>query len=101
MSTTEKPVLDWPGIIAELHRRGMTLTGLAQMHGVGASLMRKTKQNTNFKCQAIIADFIGHKPEKLWPSRYPKGKSRILDTQKYPQLASQKSADAADNRDAA
>jgi len=81
----QDPVMDWPGILAELHRRGMTLTGLARIHGIPVGSCRRVKGQTHYKAQQAIADFIGQKPENLWPSRYPKGKPRILDTVKYPQ----------------
>lgn len=99
--TQPEPVMDWPGIVAEVHRRGMTLTELATREGLSPQQMRKVKNITHFACQAALAKFIDQKPEDLWPNRYPKGKPRILDTVKYPPVASQKSAPAADNRDAA
>lgn len=76
--------MDWPAILAEVHRRGMTLTELAKRKGLSASSCRKVKTLTNYKAQEAIANFIDQKPEDLWPSRYPKGKPRILDTAKYP-----------------
>lgn len=99
--TNKDPVMDWPGIVAELHRNGMTLTGLAHMNGLNPAIFRQTKSRTNYNAQKIIADFIDHKPEDLWPSRYPKGKPRVLDTNKYPRATSQKSQQSADNRTAA
>jgi len=53
------------------------------------------------EAQALIADFLGVKPESIWPSRYPKGKPRIFDSAKYSPVASQKAAAAADEKDAA
>lgn len=99
--TQPEPVMDWPAILAEVHRRGMTLSALAAREGLTPSAMTRVRSTTNYKCQAVLAEFLGYKPEDLWPSRYPKGKPRILDTVKYPAVASQKSAPAADNRDAA
>lgn len=99
--TQREPVMDWPAIIAEVHRRGMTLSALATREGVQASAMTRVRSSTNYKCQAVLAEFLGHRPEDLWPSRYPKGKPRILDTAKYPAVASQNSDLSADMRGAA
>jgi hypothetical protein len=41
------------------------------------------------------------KPEALWPERYPKGKPHVLDTKKFPPVASQKHDAPADKRSAA
>lgn len=96
-----EPALDWPGILAEVHRRGMTMTELAKRNGLFPAACRQVRERTHFKAQQVIADFIGHKPEDLWPSRYPKGKPRILDTAKYPPTERKISDGAADNRAAA
>ncbi len=97
----QEPVMDWPGVVAELHRRGMTLTGLACQNDLNPAVFRQVKNRTNYKAQQIVADFIGQKPENIWPSRYPKGKPRILDTKKYPPVASQKGGAATDKQAAA
>lgn len=97
----KQPALDWQGIKAELHRRGMTLTELAKRSGFDPSTCRKVNTSTHYAAQEAIAKFIGHKPEELWPDRYPKGKSRILDTTKFPAVTSQKSQRTADIRGAA
>lgn len=99
--TKQDPALDWPGVVAELHRRGMTLTELAKRNDHNPNVFRQVKSRTNYKVQKIIADFINQKPEDIWPSRYPKGKPRILDTVKYPPVASQKADLPADKRTAA
>lgn len=93
--------MDWPGVIAELHRRGMTLTELAKRNGLNPNVFRQVKSRTSYKVQKIIADFIGQKPEDIWPTRYPKGKPRILDTVKFPRVASQNADLPADERAAA
>jgi Ner family transcriptional regulator len=99
--TKQEPTMDWPGGIAEIHRRGMTLTELAKQNGLNPPVFRQVKSRTSYKAQKIIADFIGQKPENLWPTRYPKGKPRILDTAKYPPVASQKEQPETDKRAAA
>lgn len=98
MSQRPPPALDWPGIVAELHRQGMTLTELALRNGLPADACRKAKYQCHYPAQDVIAKFLGTAPEALWPDRYPKGKPRILDTTKYPRKASQKSGAAADGK---
>ena len=95
------PKLDWPGIVAALHREGMTLTELARRNGLPEGACRKVNSVGHYKAQKVIADFLGFKPEDLWPDRYPKGKPRILDTRKYPPVASQKERPQADGQSAA
>lgn len=101
MNQRPRPALDWLGIVAELHRRGMTLTELARRSGLHQAVCRQVKDRTNYKGQQAIADFLGMKPEDLWPDRYPKGKPRILDINKYPPMASQKDGASPDRKTAA
>lgn len=93
-----KPALEWPQIVGELHLRGMTMTELARRNGLPIGSCGRVKGQTHYKAQQAIAEFIGHKPEDLWPDRYPKGKPRILDTTKFPPVASQKAGADADSR---
>lgn len=97
----KKPVMDWQAIKAEVHRRGMTFTALAVRHNFHASLLRKLRTATHYEGQAVLAAFIDQKPENLWPDRYPKKHSGILDSAKWPPLESQKSHTAVDTRIAA
>ncbi len=83
-----KPVMDWPAIKAEVHRRSMTLTELAVRSGLHSSVLRKVRTMTHYPGQAALAAFIDQKPEDLWPDRYPKKCSGILDTAKWPPLES-------------
>lgn len=99
--TRKQPVLDWLGIKAELHRRGMTLTALGERTGINPGTVRKVGTRPHYKAQEVIAAFIGRKPEDLWPDRYPRKRASILDTAKYPRAASQKSYVATDSRGAA
>lgn len=101
MTQRPTPAMDWPSIVAELHRQGMTLTALAERNGLPAGACRKVPSQTHYKAQQVIAEFLGVKPETLWPERYPKGKPRILDTKKFPPVASQKADVNADKRAAA
>lgn len=93
--------MDWLDIKLEVHKKRMTLTELAIRNGLHPSICRKVKNMTNYKAQAAIAEFIGRKPEDLWPERYPQGKPCILDTKKYPPIESQKSNAAADTKGSA
>lgn len=97
----KKPVMDWEAIKAEVHRRRMTLTELASRSGLHPSILRKVKTMTHYAGQAALAAFIDQKPEDLWPDRYPKKSSGILDTVKWPPLESQKSNASTDMRTAA
>lgn len=101
MNPRPSPAMDWPGIVAEIHRKGMTLTELAKRNGLPEAACRKVLSQGHFKAQQVIAEFLGMKPEALWPDRYPKGKPRILDTNKFPPVASQKADAIADTRAAA
>ena len=76
----------------------MTLTELAKRNDIPVGSCRRVKGQTHYKAQQAIADFIGEKPEDLWPERYPQGKPRILDTAKFPPVTSQKSGGVADSR---
>lgn len=99
--TQRKPKLQWAEILAKLHLEGMTLTELARINDISVGSFTRVKGQTHYAAQQIIADFIGEKPEDLWPDRYPKGKPRILDRTKFPLVASQKAPAGADKRDAA
>lgn len=96
-----KPIMDWEAIKAEVHRRGMTLTELAIRSSLHPSILRKVKTMTHYAGQAALAAFIDQKPESLWPDRYPKKSSGILDTAKWPPLESQNSNASTDMQVAA
>lgn len=97
----QQPKMDWPGIVAELHRQGMTLTELAVRSGLPAGACRKVGTIKHYPAQEAIAKFLGCAPEDLWPDRYPRGGPRILDTAKFPPVASGKKPVPADEKDAA
>lgn len=64
---------DWhpADIKAELHKRGITLAGIAQAHGLrdstslSACLVKSYPAN-----ERRIADALGIHPKDIWPSRY-------------------------------
>lgn len=87
---------------SRLHVAGMTLTELARRSDVPVGSMTRVKGQTHYKAQAAIAEFIGEKAEDLWPDRYPMGpKPRILDTNKFPPVASAKGRSGNDKAKAA
>lgn len=95
--TTKQPAMDWLGIKAELHRRGMTLSALGAMNDLSSQTMSKVATQPNRRAQAVIARFLNLKPESLWPDRYPEGKPRILDTAKYGRPERKKASSASDS----
>jgi Ner family transcriptional regulator len=97
----QEPVMDWPAVVAAIHRQGMTIDALAKMNDIPRKGAARVRSTTHYKMQQVIAEFLGHKPEDLWPSRYPKGKPRILDTSKYPDAAKEIAQPGADKKDAA
>ena len=61
---------DRHAIKAEIHRRGMTLTRLAQQAGVESSACRAALIRPNIRGERIISDFLGIPRHILWPDRY-------------------------------
>ena len=96
-----KQPMDWPAVLAELHRRGMTLTELALRNDIPCTTMRRIKSTTHYKAQAAVAEFLGMKPEEIWPTRYPIRKPRILDIAKNPRPERKIAQPDADKRSAA
>lgn len=96
-----KPLMDWFDIKNEVHRRGMTLTKLAERHGLHPSVIRKVKHTTLYDAQAVLAAFINRKPEDLWPDRYPKKTSRIFDSSKWGEIEGQTAKRVSDKQVAA
>lgn len=82
---------DWHAIKAALHRKGMTLTRLAELNGLDPSACRIAGTRVNRKAEAAIADFLQVPVERLFPDRYPIRSSRILDSKYERDGASQKS----------
>lgn len=88
-------------ILAELRDRGITLVKLAEIFGVSPNSMKHIWKRPNAKAEAAIADFLGEPVEELFSDRYPKRTSTILSSKYEAMAASQKSARAADMRNAA
>lgn len=61
---------DAHAIKAEIHRRGKTLTALAEEAGLEASAVRVALCRRHTQGEAAIAEFIGEPLTTLWPDRY-------------------------------
>lgn len=71
---------DRHSIKAELHRRGMTLTRLAEINGLNPKTFRSVWARTHRKTEAAIATFLDIPVEDLFPTRYPVRTSRLLSS---------------------
>ncbi|WP_370655458.1 helix-turn-helix domain-containing protein [Candidatus Binatus sp.] len=73
------PPADWQReyIIAELHRRGISLRQLSFRNGYRRNTVREALDRVYPKAQSIIAAALGVKPNEIWPSRYQR-KRRLL-----------------------
>lgn len=65
-------------ILSALHRKGMTLTRLAEMNGKAPGGFRTIWSRPNTSTEQIIAKFLGVPAEELFPDRYPKRTTSIL-----------------------
>lgn len=92
---------DRHSIKAELHRRGMTLTRLAEINDLNPNRFRTVWNATHRKAEAALAKFLGEPVEELFPDRYPIRSSRILSSKYDGDGASQKSSADAGIRSAA
>lgn len=64
---------DWhpAKIKMELHMRGITLSGLAEAHGLTSSSTLSAALTRSYPAnEKRIADAIGVHPKMIWPSRY-------------------------------
>lgn len=61
----------------ELHMRGITLSGLAEAHGLTSSSTLSAALTRSYPAnEKRIADAIGVHPKIIWPSRYNEDGSR-------------------------
>jgi len=65
-----EPALDWHGIVAEVRRRGFSMSELARVHGYHPSLFNHVKTKCHYQAQTIIAACIDKEVWELWPERY-------------------------------
>lgn len=64
---------DWhpADVMAALHKVGWSLRQLALEHGYTSNNVLSIAMRRPYpKCERIIADALGVKPERIWPSRY-------------------------------
>lgn len=64
---------DWhpADILAALHKRGITLRGLARSHGLSNSSTLSAAMIRSYpKSEQRLADALGVHPKEIWPSRY-------------------------------
>ncbi|GGG30745.1 hypothetical protein GCM10010964_18330 [Caldovatus sediminis] len=63
---------DWhpEDIKAAVRKTGVTLTALAQRHGLAGSAVRVTLIKPWPRVEAIVAAHLGRRPQDIWPSRY-------------------------------
>ncbi|TCT39594.1 helix-turn-helix domain-containing protein [Martelella mediterranea] len=69
-------------IKAELHRRGMTLTKLAEINKLNPGTFRAVWKRPNQKVERALSAFLKVPVERLFPDRYPKRSHTIL-SRKY------------------
>ncbi len=78
----KKPVdQDWhpADIKAALHKKGITLSGIAKAYGLNGSTSLSSTFTRSYPVnEQRIADAIGVHPKVIWPSRYNKDGSRKL-----------------------
>lgn len=73
LNMTKKPTSkDWHAadIIAAVRKTGTSLQKLSRLHGYASSTIQQAAHRPYPKCERIIADHLGLKPETIWPSRY-------------------------------
>ncbi|MDO1509978.1 MULTISPECIES: helix-turn-helix transcriptional regulator [unclassified Neisseria] len=63
---------DWhrADVIAAVKKRGKTVRQLSIESGLSPNTLKSALQFKYPKGERIIADFLGLKPEQIWPSRY-------------------------------
>ncbi|MBK5958763.1 Nlp family transcriptional regulator [Rhodoplanes elegans] len=62
---------DRHAIKAEVHRRGLTLIGIARAAGLEDSACKVALHRRNFRGERAIAAALGKQLSDLWPERYP------------------------------
>lgn len=68
---------DAPGILAEIKRRGETLTGLAKANGLSEAACRSSLARAFPAADKVIAEFLQVPLHELWPTRYQDDGTRI------------------------
>ncbi|WP_208950754.1 helix-turn-helix transcriptional regulator [Rahnella sp. ChDrAdgB13] len=57
-------------IIAALHKKGMTLSGLGRDHNLSPYTLKNALDKPYPKGELIIASAVGLEPQIIWPERY-------------------------------
>lgn len=58
-------------IISSLHKRGITMAGLARQAGLKPSTLRNALDRKWPKGEQLIAHALDLNPADIWPERYP------------------------------
>jgi len=92
----------WPRwrIKGEITSRGMSMKQLAIRNDRNPQNFSHVWTHPNFIDEKIIADFLGQKPETLWPDRYPKESHYNYDSKIHGPAQSQKRKGEADRVEA-
>ncbi|ACE99201.1 putative transcriptional regulator, Nlp [Rhodopseudomonas palustris TIE-1] len=61
---------DRHAIKAAVHRKGLTLVGIARKAGLEESACKVALRRRNWRGEAAIAEALGLHPSALWPDRY-------------------------------
>jgi len=63
---------DWhhEEVKAQIRKRGITMKNLSEIHGYKEDACRRAIKQPWPAVERIIADFLGLKPQAIWPSRY-------------------------------
>lgn len=92
---------DRHAILAEIKRRGGTLSAFADRTPVSASEISAALGSPYPKAEQAIAAALGIPVQTLWPDRYwPNGRRRSTSSRVQPQRASQNATPGADRRKA-
>ncbi|EBA9592290.1 transcriptional regulator [Salmonella enterica] len=57
-------------IVAELHKRGLSLAELGRRNGLSMHTLKNALDKPYPRAESIIAEAIELSPEKIWPERY-------------------------------
>ncbi|MEO9738512.1 MAG: helix-turn-helix domain-containing protein [Roseibium sp.] len=91
-----KKTWDRYSIKEELHRRGMTLSALAELNGMTPARFCQVWTRNVRKAEKALSDYLGVPLKELFPDRYPIRRSRILSSSNEALLKSQKAEGCAD-----
>jgi Ner family transcriptional regulator len=75
---SKPPSSDWhpADVLAALKKRGKTLSGLSREHGYHPTAAGKALKKPWPALELLIASHLDQDPGDIWPSRYPRPKTR-------------------------